>query len=332
MGDLNGDGNSDIFWFNEITQQTSWWQMAGGTIVQAQFISQLPEVGWNPHVGDLNGDGNSDIFWFNELTGRTGLWEMAGGTILQATSDISQPVPAGWRPSIGDVNDDGNSDVVWHNAITDEVGLWEMAGSQILQATLFDAAGSTVSVTPGPAPAPPDSPDNNLPGPPTAVLYRVNAGGLEVAAIDGGPNWATGSDFLLNPGSDNVVWGTAVGAGPTVAASTPAAIFDTERWDDVGGDEMQYGFAVANGNYEVRLYMGDSFADTSAPGQRLFDVAIEGNVFSNLDDVDLAAQFGSQVGGMISNTVAVTDGTLNIEFLHGLANNPVINGIEILQA
>ncbi|MEO0763438.1 MAG: malectin domain-containing carbohydrate-binding protein, partial [Pseudomonadota bacterium] len=86
----------------------------------------------------------------------------------------------------------------------------------------------------------------------------------------------------------------------------------------------------APGVYDVRLFLGNGFGGTSAPGQRVFDVAIEGSVLASLDDIDLAADFGHQVGAMISNQVTVTDGQLNIEFLHGV-ENPLINAIEIVQ-
>ena len=163
------------------------------------------------------------------------------------------------------------------------------------------------------------------------VLFRVNAGGAEIAAIDGGPNWAadTGT-FLADVGSNNTV-AFNVTPGATVVPTTPAGIFQTERWDQVGGTEMQWAFdALVPGTYEVRLFMGNGFSGTSAIGQRVFDVAIEGTVLSNLDDIDLVDRFGHSTGGMISNTVSVTDGTLNIDFLHGV-ENPLINGIEILQ-
>jgi Malectin domain/Calx-beta domain len=162
------------------------------------------------------------------------------------------------------------------------------------------------------------------------VLYRVNAGGPTVTAIDGGPNWVADTTFLLDPGSNSVSGFVAVDPGLTVPTTTPGTIFDTERYDAAGGTEMQYGFAVAAGTYEVRLYMGNGFSGTAAPGQRVFDVALEGTVLSTLNDVDLSAKFGNQVGGMISNTVSVTDGTLNIQFLH-MVENPLINGIEIIQ-
>ncbi|RMF68154.1 MAG: hypothetical protein D6742_05800, partial [Cyanobacteria bacterium J069] len=173
----------------------------------------------------------------------------------------------------------------------------------------------------------------------STVLYRVNAGGPEIAAIDGGPNWladlsTANSAFLANAGS-NSINGFNVVPGSTVAPSTPAAIFQTERFDfgaDAGNPaEMAWAFTVPTaGLYEVRLFLGNGFGGTALPGQRVFDVAIEGSVLSNLDDIDLSATFGQLTGGMISNTVEVTDGVLNIEFLHGV-ENPLINGIEIIQ-
>jgi hypothetical protein len=165
------------------------------------------------------------------------------------------------------------------------------------------------------------------------ILYRVNAGGAEIASLDSGPAWSADnnpdSPNLIVAGSDSTA-GFNVQPGPDVPDSVPAAIYQTERWDNAAAPEMQWGFDVAPGQYEVNLFMGNGFDGTSAAGQRVFDVAIEGSVLPNLDDIDLSADFGHLVGTVISNTVPVTDGQLNIEFLHG-TENPLINGIEIVQ-
>ncbi len=178
--------------------------------------------------------------------------------------------------------------------------------------------------------------DDDSTGQNETVLYRVNAGGAEVAAVDGGLAWSAditsnNSPFLLDPGSNSTAGFSAVDPGATVPPSISGGIFDTERWDASGGSEMQWAFDVPTaGLYEVRLYLGNGFGGTNDPGERVFDVAIEGSVPSNLDDIDLSAQFGHQVGGLISNTVNVSDGILNIDFLHGI-ENPLVNGVEILQ-
>jgi hypothetical protein len=172
----------------------------------------------------------------------------------------------------------------------------------------------------------------------SSVLYRVNAGGPEIAAIDGGPNWLADVAFLQDLGSDNIFQSSVpVALGDTVPSTTPGEIFNTERFDavsDANDTEMQYAFAVNPGIYEVRLYVANTFDGTSLPGQRVFDVAIEGQILPNLNNIDPSADFGNLVGGMLSNKVEVIDGSLNIEFLHDAvdgAQNPLINGIEIIQ-
>ncbi|MBY8975109.1 tandem-95 repeat protein [Rhodobacteraceae bacterium NNCM2] len=168
------------------------------------------------------------------------------------------------------------------------------------------------------------------------VLYRVNAGGAEVAAIDSGPNWTAdegtdGSEFRV-AGGENTAGISGISFGGTIPTeSTPLAIFQgSERWDPDSGAEMQWEFPVAAGFYEVRLFMANNFAGTSQVGQRVFDVQIEEDTPANLNDIDLVDLFGNKTAGMITNTVEVTDGTLDIDFLHGV-ENPLINGIEIIQ-
>ena len=169
------------------------------------------------------------------------------------------------------------------------------------------------------------------------VLYRVNAGGAEIAATDRGIAWSAdtvsdNSSFLWDPGSNNTASFPVVDPGASVPAIVPDAIYDTERWDDSGGSEMQWAFDVpGEGLYEVRLYMGNGFEGNRKPGARVFDVAIEGSVPDSLDDLDLSEQFGHETGGVISNTVTVLDRTIDIEFIHGVVGNPLVNGIEIVQ-
>ena len=95
---------------------------------------------------------------------------------------------------------------------------------------------------------------------------------------------------------------------------------------------MEWAFDVPeDGLYQVKLYLGNGFDGTSEPGERVFDVAIEGSVPDSLDDIDLSEQFGHQTGGVINNTVTVTDGTVDVEFIHGAVENPLVNGIEIVR-
>lgn len=172
------------------------------------------------------------------------------------------------------------------------------------------------------------------------LLYRVNSGGPEITSIDGEINWeqdteANNSQYLSNPGTNDSFNGSVSSTDSSVDnLTTPFEIFGSERFDSNEGlPNMGYSFPVAQpGNYEVRLYMGNGFGGTSAPGERIFDVTIEGVSLPLLKEIDLSDSYGHNVGTMISHTLLISDGFLDIQFLHGAVENPLVNGIEILDA
>ncbi|WP_306013872.1 MULTISPECIES: PKD domain-containing protein [unclassified Allomuricauda] len=170
------------------------------------------------------------------------------------------------------------------------------------------------------------------------VLYRVNSGGPTIASIDGGIAWgadqpSNNSPYLSEPGSNSSYVGGITNLHPTVDANVaPLGIFNTERFDTTGGvPNMTYSFPVpSNGNYEIRLYMGNGYSGTSQPGDRIFDVLIEGIDLPLLKDIDLSDAYGHATGAVVSRIVKINDGAIDIEFLHGAIENPLVNGIEIL--
>lgn len=81
------------------------------------------------------------------------------------------------------------------------------------------------------------------------ALFRVNAGGDAQAAGDGGIGWDVDTGGL--PSTYHVSGSNSTGfTGGTldvsVPGTTPAAIFDTERWDPAGGNEMNWSFPVGS--------------------------------------------------------------------------------------
>jgi hypothetical protein len=80
------------------------------------------------------------------------------------------------------------------------------------------------------------------------VLYRVDAGGPAVGAIDNGPDWAAdasdsdeGAQYR-NTGSSSASWNQVNSVNPSVPSSTPSAIFNSERWDPGDANEMHWSF------------------------------------------------------------------------------------------
>ena len=91
---------------------------------------------------------------------------------------------------------------------------------------------------------------------------------------------------------------------------------------------MSWSLPVAAGEQvEVRLYLANRCGCTASPGQRVFDVSVEGT--QRLNDFDIVAAVGHDVGTMRSWTVT-SDGSIDIDFGH-VVENPLINGIEIVE-
>ncbi|SKB90538.1 Putative Ig domain-containing protein, partial [Salegentibacter salinarum] len=173
------------------------------------------------------------------------------------------------------------------------------------------------------------------PAPPT-VLYRVNSGGPAIASIDGEIDWGAdtsseNSPYLAEAGGNNTASSGMKNYTDSVdLETTPTSIFNSERSDYFSGmPNVMYSFPLDPGTYEIRLYLGNGYHGTSKAGQRIYNVEMEGIVHPELEGIDISGTFGHKVGAVINKTVNVTDGFLNISFIHGV-ENPLINGIEIL--
>jgi len=158
------------------------------------------------------------------------------------------------------------------------------------------------------------------------IVYRVKAGAETITAIDDGPDWLNEAVYRT-AGSGSIASFNVVPGG-SVPANVPPAIYQTEVWDEPTGEEMSYEFPVADGAFEVTLLMGNGCNCTDEAGERIFDIAVEGNVV--FESLDLTAEFGHLTGGALTTIVNVSDGMLDIEFLHGV-ENPMVNGIQIIQ-
>uniref|UniRef100_UPI0006848399 PKD domain-containing protein n=1 Tax=Arthrobacter castelli TaxID=271431 RepID=UPI0006848399 len=161
-------------------------------------------------------------------------------------------------------------------------------------------------------------------------LYRINAGGPTVPSIDGGMDWLSDGS---PPGSDYRNTGNAAASSgvtsvtDAVPVATPLGVFATERWDPTSSPEKAWSFPVDSGsNVQLRLYLADTCSCTSEPGSRVFSIRIEGE--TEYENLDLNASVGHRVGTVLSQDI-VSDGSIDIEFLHGV-ENPTVNAIEIV--
>ncbi|HEV8198930.1 MAG TPA: malectin domain-containing carbohydrate-binding protein [Candidatus Polarisedimenticolia bacterium] len=106
-------------------------------------------------------------------------------------------------------------------------------------------------------------------------------------------------------------------------------LFQCEHYDDEGGTELQYSFAVPNGAYLVNLYFANTSTGTTSPGSRVFNILVEGaTAYASFDQV--VASGGSGIAIVRSKVVNVADGALNISFGH-VTENPALKAIEVLR-
>lgn len=163
------------------------------------------------------------------------------------------------------------------------------------------------------------------------ILYRVNAGGSLLGAADSGPDWSADSGSTSpyrNSGSNSAGYSSGASTDSTVPSSAPNALFDSERWSPSDNPAMEWEFPVTAGTpVQVRLYFANRCSCTNDPGERSFDVAIDGQAV--LDNFDIAGEVGDQVGTMRAFDIT-SDGAVDIDTAH-VVENPLVNAIEIVR-
>jgi len=129
-GDFDGDGRSDILWFNKTARQHVIWFMSGSNVLRSVMLSGLDTGATLLTTGDFDGDHKADLLWFNRGTGQYSIAFMNGGA-QTSNVPIAAPNP-GWEfEGVGDFNADGKADILWvypGNLHT----VWFMNGANVL--------------------------------------------------------------------------------------------------------------------------------------------------------------------------------------------------------
>ncbi len=151
--------------------------------------------------------------------------------------------------------------------------------------------------------------------------FRVNTGGSALATLDA-RNFAADAYF-----SGGVVSrATTLGIGGTA----DDYLYQTGRH----GTSFSYNFPTGNGAYDVVLHFAETYFGSAAAGgagSRKFHVNLEG--VRKLTDYDVFARAGGALKvAQETFRVSVNDGTLNVAFLKGSADNPAVKAIEVLPA
>jgi hypothetical protein len=302
-------------------QQPSWIDYAGGDTSYSVAVT-----GTAVYVG------GHFRWWNNAFVGDN----VGPGTVKRrgvAALDPLNGLPLSWNPGRelgeGVFSLVGTPEGLWVGSDSDEIG-----GEYHAKLAFFPLAGGSAVPEHVPATLPGELyslPAHGCASVDPSILYRVNAAGEALPSLDCGPGWAADTTASPSPyrnsGSSAASWTYVPSLDASVPASGHPGVFASERWDSSSPPEMQWDFPVASGTpVRVRLYFADRCTCTTSPGQRKFDVTIEGSTV--LNDYDIVADAGWGVGTTKGFDV-VSDGTITISFGH-VVQNPLVNAIELI--
>ena len=101
--DLNGDGHSDLLFWNSQTGEVAWW---GCNLASQQVLSyngdfaQVSDTSWHLQGSeDTNGDGHPDLIWWNANSGSESRWLLSGTTVTQYGGGDTQVADTTWQPT-----------------------------------------------------------------------------------------------------------------------------------------------------------------------------------------------------------------------------------------
>ncbi|UHQ22671.1 FG-GAP-like repeat-containing protein [Lysobacter sp. 5GHs7-4] len=133
--DINGDGNSDLIWYNAGAGSMAYWFMNNTSVVSSGSFS----VGTAFRIvgtGDFDGDNRTDLLWFNSSNNQLHQWRSLGNG--QFSSSFVGAIGAGWAVAeTPDLNGDGKSDIVWENTATGTMAYWIMNGSTTVSTRVY---------------------------------------------------------------------------------------------------------------------------------------------------------------------------------------------------
>jgi hypothetical protein len=142
LADFNGDGRTDLLWYNAYTGGIIAWLLRGSSILQeAHYGTNTPNSGWTPlGIEDVSGDGRADLLWYHTYTGQVRAWLINGGSVSKDVPYGTLNPTAGWAPiGLDDFNGDGRIDLLWYNRFTNATTTWLLYGSGILRKPNYGA-------------------------------------------------------------------------------------------------------------------------------------------------------------------------------------------------
>jgi len=143
-GDMNGDGKTDLIWWNKTTGQVYAMLVNGVAIAGGGLIYTEPNTNWKiVAAADFNANGKVELLWWNSSTGQVALGQ-TNGTGASTAAVIYNESNTSWRiAGAGDLDGDGKADIIWHNKTTGQVYGMQTNGSSVTNGAMMYTEANT---------------------------------------------------------------------------------------------------------------------------------------------------------------------------------------------
>ena len=181
--DSDGDGRSNIAWFDEPGAKSALWRVSG-TEITGGYTSIDPATSSARIVGtgDFDGDNRADMLWYDAAASRYSIWLM--NDLSASATQIVRHVNSSWAPVIGDINADRRADVVFRRTAggKTDIAVWVMNGTSIASTGIVTLDGEFDEIFLGNFDNDPASEVllRKLKGPDAGALFIANFNGAEL--------------------------------------------------------------------------------------------------------------------------------------------------------
>jgi hypothetical protein len=138
--DANGNGKSDLLFFNHALDRLTTWFMSG--VTRSSYSSTVADGNWHlVDTGDFNGDGKTDLL-FDDAAAKRLVMGLSNGTSYSFQTLVNG-YAAGTIPiGVADINGNGRADILLRNVSTGRVTIWYMSGATRISYNGYDVAAS----------------------------------------------------------------------------------------------------------------------------------------------------------------------------------------------
>jgi hypothetical protein len=131
--DYNGDGRTDVLWYNAATGELSAWYLAGTSVIGSALVDRVADdPAWVP-IGsqDFDLDGQPDLLWSKPSTGEAEVWflhgvAVGGSAMLNLVDDTTRGLAL---VATDDYNGDAMPDALFYGSATGSFALAYLNGT-----------------------------------------------------------------------------------------------------------------------------------------------------------------------------------------------------------